>query len=68
MGDTTGMRRMEHTVYLMPGRGNRLKDMGEFITSLGFDVCGREVLPPFSTLPFADQIQVIQRDLSLFLV
>jgi pimeloyl-ACP methyl ester carboxylesterase len=57
---------MEHTVYLMPGRGHRLKEMGGFMTSLGFDVCGREVLPPFSTRPFADQIQVIQRDLSFF--
>lgn len=57
---------MEDTVYLMPGRGNTLNKMGEFIASLGFDVCGREVLPPFSTLPFADQIQVIQRDLSFF--
>ncbi len=54
---------MEHTVYLRPGRGNRLQDLGETIASLGFDVWGREIFPPFSTLNFAEQIQIIQNDL-----
>jgi len=54
---------MENTVYLRPGRGNRLQDLGETIASLGFDVWGREIFPPFSTLNFAQQIQIIQNDL-----
>ena len=58
---------MEHTVYLRPGRGNRLQDLGETIASLGFDVWGREIFPPFSTLNFAEQIQIIQNDLRSWL-
>ena len=54
---------MENTVYLRPGRGNRLKDLGEIIACLGFDVWGREIFPPFSTLNFAEHIQIIQNDL-----
>ena len=58
---------MNNTVYLVPGRGNKLSEIGEIITSLGFDVCGRELLPPFSTLHFAKQLKLIQKDLtSLF--
>lgn len=60
------MTHMENTVYLMPGRGNRLKDMGEIMASLGFEVWGREIFPPFSTLNFAEQLQIIQNDLQSY--
>ncbi len=62
-----GFKIMNNTVYLVPGRGNKLNDIGEIITSLGFDVYGREILPPFSTLHFSKQLEIIQKDLtSLF--
>lgn len=31
--------------------------------SLGYDVCGRELLPPFSSIHFSKQLKVIQKDL-----
>ena len=55
---------MHNAVYLLPGRGNRLRDLGDPVTRLGFDVYGRELAPPFSRLGFADQIGLIQRDLA----
>lgn len=55
---------MNKTVYLVPGRGNGLRDLGEIISSFGFEVCGREVLPPFSAFRFPEQLQIIQKDVS----
>ncbi len=53
-----------NAVYLLPGRGNRLRDLGDPITRLGFDVYGRELAPPFAKLGFAEQVSLIQRDLA----
>ncbi|KAB2922468.1 MAG: hypothetical protein F9K25_19345 [Candidatus Contendobacter sp.] len=53
-----------NAVYLLPGRGNRLRDLGDPITHLGFDVYGRELAPPFARLRFAEQIRLIQHDLA----
>lgn len=55
---------MHNAVYLLPGRGNRLRDLGDPVTRLGFDVYGRELAPPFSRLGFADLIGLIQHDLA----
>lgn len=55
---------MHNAVYLLPGRGNRLRDLGDPITRLGFDVYGRELAPPLARLGFAEQIRLIQRDLA----
>lgn len=55
---------MNKTVYLLPGRGNRLRDLGDLVCCLGFDVYGRELAPPFARLHFAEQISLIQRDLA----
>ena len=55
---------MNNAVYLLPGRGNRLSDLGDLVYRLGFDVYGRELAPPFSRLGFAEQIGLIQRDLT----
>ena len=58
---------IHNTIYLVPGRGNKLNEIGDFITSVGFDVCGRELLPPFYSLHFSKQCNVIKKDLmSLF--
>lgn len=54
---------MNNAVYIVPGRGNKLSDIGDKISRLGFDVYGREVLPPFSNRCFADQLRIIQKDL-----
>ena len=55
---------MNDAVYLLPGRGNRLRDLGDSVGRLGFDVYGRELAPPFARLGFADPIALIQRDLT----
>ena len=55
---------MHNAVYLLPGRGNRLRDLGDPVTRLGFDVYGRELVPPWARLGFAEQIGLIQRDLA----
>ena len=51
------------SLYLVPGKGNSLNDIGAFVLSLGYDVCGRELLPPFSNLHFPKQLELIQKDL-----
>lgn len=56
---------MEDTVYLIPGRGNTLHDIGQLLLSLDREVCGRELLPPFSGL-FSRQLHIIQQDLGSF--
>ena len=55
---------VHNAVYLLPGQGNRLRDLGDPITHLGFDVYGRELVPPFSRLDFAEQVSLIQHDLA----
>ncbi|MDG4597520.1 MAG: hypothetical protein P9F75_17850 [Candidatus Contendobacter sp.] len=55
---------MKNAVYLLPGRGNRLRDLGDLVTRLGFDVYGRELASSFARLGFADQIRLIQHDLA----
>lgn len=51
-------------IYILPGRGNTLRDIGNIVHSFGYDVCGREVIPPFSTLSFPAQLEIIQKDLT----
>ncbi len=59
---------MNNIVYLLPGRGNKLSDLGKIITSLGFDVYGRELCSPFLNFPFQKQLDIIKKDLKkLFL-
>jgi len=48
-------------VYLLPGRGHRLSDLGDLVGQLGFEGDGRELAPPFARLGFADLIDFIQR-------
>ncbi len=55
---------MKNIVYLIPGRGNRLSEIGNMVVSLNLDVYGREMLPPFSTLHFPEQLKIIQKDLT----
>lgn len=50
-------------VYLVPGRGNKISEIGGIITELGFNVYGREVLPPFSGYRFPHQLAIIEKDL-----
>ena len=57
---------MNNIVYLIPGRGNKLSEIGDIITSLGFDIYGREILPPFSNLRFSEQLTIIKNDLIQF--
>ncbi|MBT3806163.1 MAG: hypothetical protein HOG03_16415 [Desulfobacula sp.] len=59
---------MNNTVYLIPGRGKKLDCyIGDIINSLGFDVCGREIISPFSNRHFPAQLDTIKKDLtSLF--
>jgi len=54
---------MKHAVYLVPGRGNRLHEIGEIITSFGRNVSGRELIPPLSNYGISDQVEIIQNDL-----
>ncbi len=51
------------SVYLVPGRGNKISEIGGMITELGFSVYGREVLPPFSGCRFSRQLEIIGKDL-----
>ena len=55
---------VHNAVYLRPGRGNRLRDLGDPITHLGFDGYGRELAPPWARLGFAEPIRLIQHDLT----
>lgn len=55
---------MENSVYLVPGNENRLTEIGDKVHCLGFDVYGRELIPPFFSLYFREQLKVIQRDLT----
>ena len=51
---------MNDTVYLLPSRGHRLRDLGDPVGRLGFDVYGRELAPPFARLGFADLIAAVR--------
>lgn len=55
---------MNDAVYLLPGRGNRLSDLGDRVCRLGFDGYGRELAPSFARLRFAEQVSLIQHDLA----
>jgi hypothetical protein len=57
---------MEDRVYLVPGQGNRLHELGDAIIGLGFEVMGRELVPPFSGLRFSEQLDVIKSDLQTY--
>lgn len=59
---------MNNKVYLIPGRDEKLSGfLGDKISHMGFDVYGREILPPFSRLQFSEQLKIIKNDLkSLF--
>ena len=57
---------MNKTVYLVPGRGNRLSDIGDIVLSLEYNVCGREIMPPFSSGAFSEQLGIIQKDLKAY--
>jgi len=55
---------MDNKIYLIPGRNGRLGGfVGFTISRIGFDVYGRELLPPFFNLRFSDQIETIKKDL-----
>jgi predicted alpha/beta hydrolase family esterase len=54
---------MKNTIYLVPGRGNTLSDIGDLVHSFDYDVCGRELTPPFSSVKFSEQLEIIQKDL-----
>lgn len=59
----------DRSVYLVPGRNDALGAfLGDCISRQGFDVYGREILPPFSQLPFAEQAAKIERDIRSFLL
>ncbi len=53
-----------NAVYLRPGRGNRLRDLGDLVCDLGFDGYGRELAPPWARLGFTEPIRLIQHDLA----
>lgn len=57
---------MNNTIYLLPGRGNTLSDIGDIVTSLHYDVCGRELIPPFTSVKFSEQLEIIQKDLKAY--
>lgn len=59
---------MNDKVYLIPGRNEKLSGFfGDTVSHMGFDVYGREILPPFSQLQFGEQLAIIKNDLkSLF--
>lgn len=50
----------------MPGRGNKLSEIGELVNSYNYDVCGREFIPPFSRVKFSEQLYIIQKDLQAY--
>lgn len=52
------------SVYLLPGRSNSLREIGKHIAGWGLDVCGRELVAPFASWPFSDQLSVIKQDLN----
>jgi pimeloyl-ACP methyl ester carboxylesterase len=54
---------MDRSLYLIPGRDSRLGDLGHIVLELGWQVCGRELRPPFGALGFAEQLERIQSDL-----
>jgi len=53
----------DQQVYLLPGRGNRLSDLGAMIASRGGAVRGRELRGPFARLRFPEQLELIATDL-----
>jgi len=55
-----------HAVYYLPGRGGRLHTgLGKAIEARGFEVTGRETVPPFSELIFSEQVAAVAQDLRL---
>lgn len=54
-----------NTVYYLPGYGGQLATgLGQGLMERGFDVTGRETRNEFRALPFAEQVQAIQHDLT----
>jgi hypothetical protein len=51
-------------IYFIPGRGEKLDNfIGRTIIYCNRDVCGRELVPPFSKLRFGEQLKYVRRDL-----
>ncbi len=51
-------------IYFIPGRGEKLDNfIGRTIIYGDRDVCGRELVPPFSKLKFGEQLKYVRRDL-----
>lgn len=50
-------------VYLLPGRGNKLSDLGDIITHMGYEFDGKTIAtdPPSS---FFEKLEIIKNDLA----
>jgi predicted alpha/beta hydrolase family esterase len=57
---------MTQSVYIIPGRGNGLSEIGNIVSRFGFNVVGREILPPFSSMRFSEQLVMIKENLITF--
>ena len=62
-------------IYYVPGRGGRLNSgLGQELSARGYDLIGREIdgpgprdqSNPFASLPFQQQVEVIQHDLQTY--
>ena len=52
------------TIYLLPGRGNQLEDLGSLIMDVSyFNVCGRLVSELERQPSFAEQLEIVKEDL-----
>lgn len=65
MSENSGMPSLaKNTVYYLPGYGGQLATgLGQGLMDRGFDVTGRETRGDFRTLPFDEQVGIIQDDL-----